>query len=59
MKEWNDAAKDIALDVIADNQVAALEAASAGAPSISAHHIGEAVEAIIELSSIVHDTSGS
>lgn len=57
MKEYFQAAREIALDTIADNLVDALTTASVGGTTASAHHIGQAASDILELSNIVHEES--
>lgn len=49
MSDFDEAARVIALDTIADNLVEALQAAVEGCPNVAAHHLGEAAEAIIAL----------
>ena len=55
MKEYFDAAIEIAQDQIADSNVSALYAAADGNALEAAAYIGQAAIDIIELSNIVHE----
>lgn len=57
-KEFIRAAAEAVLDAIADDQVDALRAASAGATVAAQHHLGHAAEGIITLSNILRDDDG-
>lgn len=57
-KEFIKAAADAVLDAIADDQVDALHAASAGAAGAAQHHLGHAAEGILTLTNILRDGDG-